>query len=623
MHLSGNFSSEAQLKEKLDFIYQQSQLGRVFHGILEVASNKLTIITAVHKIKSNKGAMTAGVDGFNVNKYLQMDMDELINLVQQNMYKYYARPVRRVYIEKSNGKKRPLGIPTFLDRIIPQCLKIVIEPIVEARFYPQSYGFRPYRSAKDAVHEMFNLANCSLKQKAYFCIEGDIKGYFDNINHRLMLKKLWNIGIHDKRVIAIIRTMMKAGYFEYEQHYATEKGTPQGGILSPLLANVYLNDFDWFIGRMYHYPFQRTALLASDRNRLRYQGVIPKFLIRYADDWVLMTASQKEAERLLKLLRKYFKYKLKVELSDEKTVITNLEESHVDFLGYRLLIEKLRDNNGKLTDKDICKIYPNPQRIQKQIRQLRDEIERLYHMGEPLRRAVQIERINAKIIGISEYWKIAVCSAAYHKIDYAVSEKAFVVFQKMYFGNAKDYKVPLNELSNRPNRHSGYQNKVFAIKLDDMWIGLTKAYITHSCYQKGYFNQKISPYTQIGRDLYKRKHKKMQPLTRPALYDRETTLYKSMGSKIYNFEYFMNREYAYNRDKGKCKCCGEVLARGNRHCHHIKTKLPLDKINKVPNLAWLCMNCHRKIHGKEPVQGLSFKATKKIEKYIKSLKEVS
>ena len=96
-----------------------------------------------------------------------------------------------------------------------------------------------------------------------------------------------------------------------------------------------------------------------------------------------------------------------------------------------------------------------------------------------------------------------------------------------------------------------------------------------------------------------------------------------MGSKIYNFEYFMNREYAYNRDKGKCKCCGEVLARGNRHCHHIKTKLSLDEINKVSNLAWLCINCHRKIHGKEPVQGLSSKTIKKIEKYIKSLIEVS
>ncbi|MCX4356568.1 MAG: group II intron reverse transcriptase/maturase [Oscillospiraceae bacterium] len=623
MHLSGNFSSEAQLKEKLDFIYQQSELGRVFHGILEVATNKATIVTAVHKIKSNKGSMTVGIDGYNVNKYLQMDMDELISLVKRNMYNYYARPVRRVYIEKSNGKKRPLGIPTFLDRIIQQCLKIVLEPIVEARFYPQSYGFRPYRSAKNAVQEMFQLANSELKQKAYYCIEGDIKKYFENINHRLMLKKLWNIGIHDKRVIAIIRSMMKAGYFEYEQCYATEKGTPQGGILSPLLANVYLNDFDWFIGRMYHYPFQQTALLTTDRNRLRYQGIIPKYLIRYADDWVIMTTSEQEAERLLKLLSKYFKHKLKLELSEEKTVTTNLENGYVDFLGYRLLVERKRENNGTLTDKNMCKIYPNPQRLQKQIRELRDEIDKLYHMGEPLRQAVQIEKINAKIIGISEYWKTSVCSRAFHKIDYAVSEKAFMVFQKNYCGNAKDYKVPLNELTNRPNRHKGYQDKVFAIKLDDMWIGLTKAYITHSGYSKGYFNQRISPYTQVGRELYKQKQKKMRPLSRPTLYDGETTLYKSMGNKIYNFEYFMNREYAYNRDKSKCKCCGEKLVRENRHCHHIKPKLSLDKINKVPNLAWLCKDCHRKIHGKQSIYGLSSKTVKKIIKYQNLLNEIS
>lgn len=280
-------------------------------------------------------------------------------------------------------------------------------------------------------------------------------------------------------------------------------------------------------------------------------------------------------------------------------------------------------NNGEATNECICKIYPNPQRVQKQIRELRDEIERLYHMENFLRRAVQIEKINAKIIGISEHWKTTVCSKTFHKIDYAVSEKAFRVFQKIYKGNAKDYKVPLNTLTNRPNRHRGYQDKVFAIKLDDMWIGLTKAYITHSGYHKGYFNQNISPYTNKGRELYRREQKKVRSLARPTLYDGESILYKSMESKIYNFEYFMNREYAYNRDKGKCKCCGEKLKRGNRHCHHIKKKLSLDKLNKVPNLAWLCESCHRKIHGKESIFGLTSKANKKIEKYIKLLNEVS
>lgn len=616
MHLNGNFSSETQLNEKLDYIYSQSKLGRVFHGILEVAANKTTIITAIHKIKSNKGAMTAGIDGQKMNRYLQMDMDKLISLIQQNIYSYRPRPVRRVYIEKANGKKRPLGIPTILDRIIQQCLKIVLEPIAEAKFYPESYGFRPYRSTKHAVQEMFQLANCNLKQKPYYCIEGDIKGYFDNINHRLLLRKLWNIGIHDKRIIAIINEMLRAGYFEYEHFYTTEKGTPQGGILSPLLANIYLNDFDWYIGRTYHYPFQKTTLLAADRINLRRRGIIPKYLIRYADDWIIMTTTMQEAKRLLQNLTKYFKHRLKVELSSEKTVITNLGETHIDFLGYRMLTERKR-NGHMLTDIISCKTYPNPLKVNKQIRSLRDEISQLYLIRKPLGMAIHIEKINAMIIGIAEYWKTALCSKTFHKIDHAVNRKAYEIFHKIYGSKALGFNVPMAKLHNRPDRHKGYKDTAFAVKLNDMWIGLTKTYLTHTSYLKNFFDQKLTPYTEAGRDLYKSSQRRQMPLARPTLYDDADILHKAMDSKLYNFEYFMNREYAYNRDRARCKCCDIPLLAGNRNCHHVKPNLPPDKLNKVPNLAWLCINCHKLIHAKEPLSGLSSKAVKKITQYKK------
>ena len=241
VHLNVRFSTETELKKIQDFLYEKSGQGVSFTGLVEAMANEVTIVTAVHNIKSNKGSRTAGVDKIKMDKYLQMPKDELILLIQSSFRNYRPKPARREYIEKSNGKKRPLGIPTVLDRIIQECVRIIIEPICEARFYPQSYGFRPYRAQKHAIRGIINVINagCKSPDQPVWAIEGDIKGCFDNINHRLLLQKLWKIGIHDKRVLKIISQMLKAGYMENDLFHATELGTPQGGILSPLLSNVY------------------------------------------------------------------------------------------------------------------------------------------------------------------------------------------------------------------------------------------------------------------------------------------------------------------------------------------------------------------------------------------------
>jgi group II intron reverse transcriptase/maturase len=244
MHLKHSFTSEAELKEKLDFIYSQSKKGKYFHGILEVAFNEVTITTAIHNIKANKGAKTPGVDNNKIDKCLQMKKDELIKLIQKQVRNYKPRLVKRIYIKKSNGKLRPLGIPTILERIIQECIRIVIEPIVEAKFFPNSFGFRPYRATKHAVMDIVSKVNVNSKVKPTYIIEGDIKSFFDNINHRILLKKLWKMGVRDKKILAILKKMLEAGYLEENSFYSTEMGTVQGGVISPLLANVYLNDFD-------------------------------------------------------------------------------------------------------------------------------------------------------------------------------------------------------------------------------------------------------------------------------------------------------------------------------------------------------------------------------------------
>ena len=196
----------------------------------------------------------------------------------------------------------------------------------------------------------------------------------------------------------------------------------------------------------------------------------------------------------------------------------------------------------------------------------------------------------------------------------------------MYPKSYQEMQVAMNQLCNLPQRHAGYDSKTFALKIDEKWFGITQAFITHSNYETKPFNQKMTPYTAEGRKLYqsyREKHKPL-PLDRPSVNtpeDIRMAVACKGGHRKYNFEYFMNREYAYNRDKGKCKCCGREFSEGiPKHCHHISNTLHLDEINKVKNLAWLCESCHTMVHSGVIQPGLCPKVVKKSEQYRNKLK---
>ena len=433
MHLNVNLSSETSLKELQDFLYAKSQENKAFTGLLEAVANEITIVTAIHNIKSNKGSKTAGVDKVKMDKYLQMPKDEVVTLVQNNLQRYLPKPARRVYIDKGNGKKRPLGIPTILDRIIQECIRIIIEPICEARFYPHSYGFRPYRAQKHAIADIVHTINLPAKpqNKAVFALEGDIRGCFDNINHRILLQKLWKIGIHDKRVITLIRQTLKAGYVEYDILYHSNVGTPQGGIISPLLSNVYLNDFDWYVGRQYCEPHRVCKQKTNDIARLRKQGRNQKYNFRYADDWIILTSKRYEAERMKRELTKYFRYRLKLELSEEKTKITDMRENGAEFLGFVIRAEKPR-----LADKDseklVGKPFPNMVKLSVKITKVCDEIHAMKRMKHTSDRVAQIQYINSMIMGIAEYFKIGICSKAFNALDNRIYMSCHYTWKRLY-----------------------------------------------------------------------------------------------------------------------------------------------------------------------------------------------
>ena len=622
VHLNVRFSTEAELKQTLDFLYEKSKEGIAFTGLVEAMVNEVTIVTAIHNIKSNKGSKTAGVDQMKMDKYLQMPKEDLIALIRDNFSNYKPKPARRVYIPKKNGKQRPLGIPTVLDRIIQECVRIIIEPICEARFYPHSYGFRPYRAQKHAIRDIVNVINASTfsQDQPVWAVEGDIKGCFDNIDHRILLKKIWRIGIHDKRVIKMIHQMLKAGYIESGTLNDTNLGTMQGGILSPLLSNVYLNDFDWFVGRMYMEPHRQCKYKCNDTRRLKWSGVTPKYNFRFADDWVILTSTEQEAYRLKRMLTKYFRNKMKLELSQEKTFVTDLRTEGIHFLGFVVKAEKKRrtPDPRTWTDNLVGKPLPDMERLKDKIQKIANEVREIGEITERSVQAAQIQRVNSMIVGLAQYLQPSICSHAFHAIDRRINNTALAVWLRRFPKHYNKYQIPLEKLCNLPHRHEGYKSKTFAVPIEGEWFGITYAFITHSKYESKPFDQRMTPYSEEGRRIYSyyRNRSKPLPCDRPSVNTARDIQLSVYTKTVFNFEYFMNREYAYNRDNGKCKCCKTPLFLDDKkYCYHIKGELPLDKVNKVQNLIWLCNSCYRMVNNGPIPPNIDEKVLKRIEKY--------
>src|SRR5712691_4212755 len=239
--------------------------------------NELWLRVAHHHVNSNQGRETAGIDSItmsNFNGNLAGNLERLKEAL--NAKTFEPMPVRRVYIPKANGKKRPRGIPTIHDRIVQEALRMILEPIWESDFSTHSYGFRPNRSTYDAVSY---IANRSTGQgKAYqWVIEGDITSYFDTIPHRRLIKAIKK-RVADRDIRALLWKFLRAGVMEQGTQKATLTGTPQGGILSPLLANIYLHELDK------HMESKYLNLSDVERARRRRQGQSNFLYVRYADD---------------------------------------------------------------------------------------------------------------------------------------------------------------------------------------------------------------------------------------------------------------------------------------------------------------------------------------------------
>lgn len=271
-----------EMTETFTDLYDKSRKQQSFPHLYDVITSRENILLAYRTIKSNKGSRTPGTDGTTIDDMKAWSEETFVMKVRNTLKSYRPKKVRRKWIEKDNGKWRPLGIPCMLDRIIQQSFKQVLEPIAEARFYNHSYGFRPLRSAHHAMARIQSLINLA---HFHFVVDVDIKGFFDHINHSLLMKQLWNIGIQDRKVLACIYRMLKA---EIDGEGIPTRGVPQGGVLSTLLANVVLNDLDqWVAGQWEFFPLSKPfQSKVGERNAKKRTRLKEGYLVRYADDCV-------------------------------------------------------------------------------------------------------------------------------------------------------------------------------------------------------------------------------------------------------------------------------------------------------------------------------------------------
>lgn len=585
-----------------------------FNSLLEIATSKPVILKAIHNIKSNKGSNTSGVD----KRIMQVDVLEreykgVLREFNKRFIKYNANKVLRVYIPKSNGKKRPLGIPTIYDRIIQECIRMTIEPILEAQFFAHSYGFRPMRDTKQALQRVKYI----MHHTGYtWVVEGDIKGFFDNVNHNILLKKLWNMGIRDRRFLMIIKQILKAGVLNESD--ISEKGTPQGGIISPLLANVYLHSFDKYISREWEEKQTRYeyADIASKNFALKKTALTPCYIVRYADDWLIITNNKTNAEKLKYRASRYCKETLKIELSDEKTLITNAKKKRVKFLG--IYVKAFKRNNQRRL---ITKTYADEMRLKEKVCDILLDIRNLHNIRDANSVIGAIFKINSKIRGILNYYNCASqISVQVSKYDKHMTYLAYKVLQKNT--NVKSEWVKSNLVDNLQKVHKEHNRDLPTVIKDGKKIGITNiSFVSFVPTPNKIQNE--TPYSVKGREIYlNRTSKRIFKMLDEGIFEtNDRSLEFRNQNGLYNFEFHLNRPYAYKRDRGKCRCCGTKLEPYNICVHHIQPYLVKCKVNKLDNLACVCVKCHSLIHAKSEIL-LDNKIKRKIEKFRNELRNI-
>lgn len=392
MNAKANNTNEKvrKLQRKL-YLSAKTNKRRRFHALYDKVYRYDILQQAWQKVRENKG--TSGIDQITLEDVETYGVFRMLVELKEDLQKgsYHPSPVQRVYIPKKDGGKRPLGIPTVKDRIVQMATKIVVEPIFEADFKPCSYGFRPKRNAKQALEQI--KQKC--KNNGWWVLDADIKGYFDNINQDKLMYMVEK-RINDRRILKLIRKWLKAGVMEEGDYQTSELGVPQGGVISPLLANIYLNYLDTVWEKEYS-----------------HLGT----LVRYADDFVVISRTRKQINHAYMAVKQIMQ-NLDLTLNQEKTKLIKLWDGieGFDFLGFHHRWNRKRSKSGK-TYHAFTQV-PSDKAMNKMRETVRNLISKRTTLTQDIKQLIEI--LNPKIIGWSNYYGLHYAKKKLNKIDWYI-----------------------------------------------------------------------------------------------------------------------------------------------------------------------------------------------------------
>ena len=576
-----------------------------FERLYRLLFNEELFYVAYQKIASNGGSTTKGSDGRSIDEMSLARIETLIASLKDESYQ--PHPSRRVHIPKKNGKTRPLGIPAFEDKLVQEVVRMILEAIYEGHFETTSHGFRPKRSCHTALLHIQKTFN-----GAKWFIEGDIKGFFDNIDHDVLVGILRE-RISDDRFIRLIRKFLKAGYVEDWTFHNTYSGTPQGGIVSPILANIYLDKLDKYVKEYIRHfdkgtkrrPGKESNDLANERKRTvrklkkikdgtekaalvarlkaieQERAAFPNGdemdgsyrrlkYIRYADDFILgVIGSKEDALRIKEDIKSFLSENLALELSEEKTLITHTGKS-AKFLGYEITVT--RDNHQRRDVRGcLRRTYGKRVRLNVSMATLRDKLLEYGAMEIKLRNGKEVwkpkcrsglifnddleilDRYNRETVGFCNYYLIANNCVVLHNFRYIMEYSMYKTF-------AGKYRSTVRKINKKYRR-----NKLFTVKYE----------------QKGVIKS---------RTFYKTSFKR-----------RTTAFNGSCDIEPYSIADVSRTNLTDRLKAEKCELCG---ATGKLIMHHVRNLKDLKgkeswerlmSARKRKTIA-LCPSCHRLRH---------------------------